>query len=193
MNEDANTPFDYKPGGTEVANQEAVTADTADQDNAEAPPSHSAKAFSWTSVEYIEHERGAGWYVLLLLVTAGIAAATYFISKDYFAVGVIVAAGIIVTVYAGRKPNQITYEITNKGLNIGQKTYPYSTFRSFSVFHEGQLSSVNFLPIKRLMPPIAAYFEPQNEQKIMNVIGDHLPYEEHTLDPIDRLTRRLRF
>jgi hypothetical protein len=52
MNEDANTPFDYKPGGTEVADQEAVTTDTADQDNAEASPAHSAKAFSARSARF---------------------------------------------------------------------------------------------------------------------------------------------
>jgi hypothetical protein len=191
MNQDENTPFDYKPGGSE--NTDGETVDSSNTERPEAPSEPKTKNLTWTSVEYIEHDRGAGWYAMLFVIAAAIAAATYFITKDYFAVGVIVVAGIILAAYAGKKPDQVTYELTNKGINIGQKIYSYNMFRSFSVFHEGELSSVNFSPIKRLMPPLAAYFEPQNEQKIMDVIGDHLPYEEHKLDPVDRLTRRLRF
>jgi hypothetical protein len=55
------------------------------------------------------------------------------------------------------------------------------------------MNSVNFLPLKRFMPIVSAYFAPQDEDKIANTIGEHLPMEEHKIDSIDRLAQRLRF
>lgn len=186
MNGDDNSPWQYKSGGSD----DAETADSSETDDSSVP---SAQSFSWSAAEYAEQERGTGWYLMLALVAVVIAVVIYFVTKDYFAVGATVVAAIILGTYVGRKPNQVTYELTNKGIKIGQRTYSYSMFKSFSVFREGNLSSINFEPIKRLMPPISAYIEPQNEQKAIDAIGDHLPYEEHKLDVMDRLARRLRF
>jgi hypothetical protein len=197
MGEDENTSWEYKhddPSGTEQPEGDsAVEQSGSAEANIAQKPIHAARGFSWEGPEYLEHDRSAGWYGLLGLAILIIAAALYFLTKDYFAIGATIIAGIIAGVYAGRKPNQVTYELTNKGLKMGQKFYAYGTFRSFSLYREGQLSSVNFIPIKRVMPPIAAYFNPKDEQKIIESIGDHLPYDQHKLDTIDRLTRRLRF
>jgi hypothetical protein len=192
MDSDKNTPWQYKHDGNEPSDGDAENnSDANEAGNGEAPAA--SGGFSWSGPEYIDHERGAGWYGLLGLLTVLLAVAFYFLTKDYFAVGAAAIAGIIVGVYASRKPNQVQYELTNKGIKIGRNFYSYSTFRSFSLADEGELSSVNFTPIKRLMPPLALYFEPQNEQKITGIIGDHLPYDQHRLDAIDRLTRRIRF
>lgn len=193
MNNDENSPWQYKHDGSAAPAPAGTDDSNANAPAANNPPSKTPTSFSWTGVEYIEHQRNSGWYTILALLTAALAAIIYLLTKDYFALGATVAAGIILGVYAGRKPREVTYELTNRGLNIGQKSYPYSLFRSFSVFHEDGLSSLNLLPIKRLMPPVAAYFSPENEQKIIDIIGDHVPYEEHQLDAIDRLTRRFRF
>jgi hypothetical protein len=197
MGEDENTSWEYKqdgpadnepPEGQPAAGQTgSAGANTGEEQN------YAPRGFSWEGPEYFEHDRDASWYGLLGLAILIIAAALYFLTKDYFAIGATIIAGIIAGVYAGRKPNQVSYELTNKGLQIGQKFYSYGVFKSFSLYREGQLSSVNFIPIKRIMPPIAAYFNPKDEQKIIDSIGDHLPYDKHKLDAIDRLTRSLRF
>jgi hypothetical protein len=100
--------------------------------------------------------------------------------------------GVIVGVFAGHKPKQIQYEITESGLGVNGKNYPYNAFKSFTVLREGNLSSVNLIPLKRFMPPVSAYFEPKDEPKITEALGNHLPYENRKMDGIDRLSRRLR-
>jgi hypothetical protein len=57
---------------------------------------------------------------------------------------------------------------------------------------EGPLTSANLFPLKRFMPPVTAYFDPKDEEKITNVLGNYLPYEDRKMDGIDRLSRRLR-
>jgi hypothetical protein len=42
------------------------------------------------------------------------------------------------------------------------------------------------------MPPVAAYFDPADEKKIMETAGNFLPYEDRQLDAIERLARRVR-
>jgi len=180
-----NQSFDYKPSGTAVA--ERPNPQTAGQ------PPDSRSSMVWTASEFIEHPRGAGWYVLLIVITAALAAGAYLISKEYFAVAVIILMGIIIGVAAGRKPRQIQYELNVQGIHIGDKFYKYGDFRSFSIIREGSISSVEFSPIKKTRLPVAAYFGPGDEERIVDIIGQHLPYEERQLDSIDRLSRRLRF
>ncbi|HXY18028.1 MAG TPA: hypothetical protein VEH48_01240 [Candidatus Nitrosopolaris sp.] len=164
--------------------------DTAATDSGQK--SRKTKAISWTASEYIEHQHGAGWYLSLVVLTAALAAILYLLTKDYFAAGVIVVLGIIVGVSAGRKPRQMSFELSSSGLKAGEKSYSYNLFKSFSVLHEGAQTSLNFIPVKRFMPPVSAYFEPKDEDKITSLVGEHLPYEERRPSAIDRLSFRLR-
>ncbi|MGH7157140.1 MAG: hypothetical protein ACREGG_03465, partial [Candidatus Saccharimonadales bacterium] len=147
---------------------------------------------SWEASEYIDHPHGAGWYTVLTLITAVLATVIYIAAKDKIATGTIVVVGIIVGVFASHKPGQAKYEITNSGLIINGKIYSYGDFKSFSIIREGALSSVNLLPLKRFMPPVSAYFESGDEDKITDAIGNYLPYDDRKLDAIERLSRRLR-
>src|SRR5581483_795586 len=85
-------------------------------------PRANAGSITWTAAEYVEHKRGIGWYFALLVVTAGFAAGLFFLTKDYFATGIIVVLGIIVAAYAGRKPGQVQFELSNKGIQVGTAT-----------------------------------------------------------------------
>jgi len=181
--------WDYKPsGGTAVDDQPATKSAAA----AGEPPD-SKSAFTWTASEFVEHERGAAWYLMLIVLTVIVAGLAYLLTKDYFALGTIVALGLIVGIAARNKPRQIQYTLDNKGLRVGEKYYRYSLFRSFSIVRDGPLSSLEFLPLKKLMFPPSAYFGPGDEERIMDVVGQHLPYEERKPDRVDRISRRLRF
>jgi hypothetical protein len=178
MNPEENTNF-YNPDDDDDAGPAAAGADKD-------------TTVTWTASEYIEHQRGVSWYTLLALATLGLAAAVYFLTKDYFATGTIVALGVIVGAFVGRKPRQVQFELSESGLRIGEKSYSYNLFKSFAVVREGNLISLNLTPIKRFMPPVSAYFDPKDEQKITNIIGEHLPYEERKPGAIDRLSLRLK-
>ena len=191
MNPNENPQWQYKPG----AAAPAPVADSSAGSNVTPPTSQplTEGAVTWTAAEYIEHDRSSSWYVILVAATLILSAVTYFITKDYFATGVILVLGFIVGFSASHKPRQLEYEISDSGLRIGAKTYPYNQFKSFSVIGEGALSSINLVPIKRLMPMITAYFAPGDQERIANSLGSHLPYEERQMDRVDRLSRRLRF
>ncbi len=190
MNKD-DSPWEYKPDGKEVSAAPDLPASS--RKATESTRATKDSTISWTASEYIDHSRGATWYLALTGGTIILSALVYLITKDYFATGVILMMGVIVGVFSRQKPKQMTYELSNSGLKAGGKTYPFSLFKSFALIREGALSSINLIPIKRFMPPLSIYFDPGDEQKIVSLLGSHLPLEEGGLDAIERLSRRLRF
>ncbi len=155
--------------------------------------SSSTKSVSWEASEYIDHKQGPLWFLGLIVVTAALAVGVYFWLKDYFATGAIVAVGIIAGVFARHTPRRLKYTLSVEGLSIGDKNYPLSQFKSFSVIEEGPISSIELTPLKRYMPPVSAFFETADQNKILDVLEDYLPFEEKSADRVERLSRRLRF
>lgn len=164
-----------------------------ESDDAGDGPARSTQSLSWTASEYIDHQQGPKWFLLLGVGTLAVAGIVYLLTKDYFATGLMVVLGVIVGIFAKRQPRQLTYELSSEGLKIDKKLYPFRSFKSFSIVQDGPLLSLNLLPIKRLIPPISAYFDAGDHEKILDILGDRLPYEDHKLDGVERLTRRLRF
>src|SRR5436190_17724153 len=187
MDDKQQTGWDYKPSGAAAVADRPATQTTSGAGN---PPN---APMVWTASEFIEHERGFGWYLVLIFSTVAVAAITYLLTKDFIAVGVIVVVGIIAAIAVGRKPRQLQYQLTANGIQVGEKQYNYSEFRSFSIIREENLSSIQLTPIKKFMIPVSAYFGPGDEERIVDIIGQHLPYEERQMELVDRLSRRLRF
>lgn len=188
MDDQKNTPWQYKP-------DDGVPAPDLPDDESESSsntPRSKSKSVAWQAPEFIEHHHPASWYAALLFVTVVLSLGIYGVTRDLFATGTTIVVGVIVGVFAGHKPSQAHYEISSSGLMVNGKAYPYSSFKSFAVLREGQLTSINLFPLKRFMPPVAAYFEPADEPKIIDALGNYLPFEERQLDGVDRLSRRLR-
>lgn len=152
-----------------------------------------SQSVTWTASEFVAHEKSADWYVLLILGTLLLAALVFFLTKDFISVGVVVVAGLLLAVYGAHQPRQLEYLVDNRGIGIGQKHFTYDEFKSFSVAPEGALSSLVFMPLKRFAVPTTIYYAPDDEERILSILSDHLPLEEHRADAVDSLMRRIRF
>jgi hypothetical protein len=141
----------------------------------------------------VAHEKSAGWYGALLLVTAIITALIYLITRDVISTSVVIIAAIAFAVLAARQPRQLQYRLDGNGITIGQKHLNYGLFKSFSVVPEGAFSSIVFTPLKRFAPLTTIYYAPEDEDKIVSLLTDRLPFEEHRLDAVDNMMRRIRF
>ncbi len=148
---------------------------------------------SWTASEFVAHEKSSGWYGLLGLATLVLAAFVYLISRDAVSVAVVIVGAIFLGIYAASKPRQLEYKLDHQGLNIDTKHWSYSEFRSFSVVPEKAFSSIIFMPLKRFAVPITIYYAPEDEDKILNLLAERLPFEQPPRDAVDSLMRRIRF
>lgn len=148
---------------------------------------------SWTASEFVEHQKPQGWYAILTLGAVVISAVLYFMLQDIVTVVVVALAAVMFGMVGARKPRSLTYAIGQAGVKIGEKSFPYEAFKSFSVIEEGAIDSIQLAPLKRFMPPISLYFPPDNEQEIVETLAAYLPHEERNHDAIDRLMKRVHF
>lgn len=166
--------------------------DTNDQDTV---PVQAAQhdSVTWTASEYIAHERSAGWYGLLALAVVVLALLVYFITRELISAIVIVIMGIAFGSFAARKPQELAYVLSNTALKVGERSYPYAQFKSFTIVEDEQLHAIMLMPLQRFMPPLSVYFDPSDEEKITAALSSYLPYEDRKQDLVDRLMRKVRF
>jgi hypothetical protein len=188
----------FSPNGSNTESQQTNPASTQgtsatepqDGGQQQAP---SADDVTWSASEFVAHDKSINWYIALAASVLFFTAIVYLITKDKITSGVIIFAAIIFGVYAARKPRTLDYHLGMSGLTIGPKFYDFSQFRSFVVLHDGALSSVSFMPLKRFMPILTVYYEQQDEQRIVGLLSSRLPMENRGRDVIDRFLHRIRF
>jgi hypothetical protein len=160
-----------------------------------APVQHntSSAPLQWNASEFIDHQKNTGWFVPLILGSVILSFIVYFISRDILATLVIMLGCLTFGMYSRKKPRTITYALSPTTIKIGAKTYSYDDFRTFSIVQDGALFSIFLQPIKRFMPPLTIYFDPDDGEKIFDTLASHLPHVEREQDPIEQLMRRIRF
>lgn len=185
-NEDAN--WQYTAGG-----QNSL----AGSDMGQAPQQtteEKVQPVEWSASEYVQHEKDARWYLAFGAVGIVVTTLTFFITQqDILATVTVFIAFIAIMVYAGRKPETKQYAVHDKGVQVGDKQYAYSEFRSFSVVAEGAINSIWLKPLKRFAPAVVIYYSPEDEEKITETLSVYLPHEDRELDAIDRFSKRVRF
>ncbi len=191
-NQQAVAGWVFKPGSAPIAAtpppQQPIITDV------DPVNTHDGRdAVSWSASEYIANQKNAAWFINLGIVSVILSIVVYLLTKDLVSVVSIGMLGLIVGIFAARHPHKLEYALDASGVHLGMKFYPYGTFKSFSVVPEGAFSHISLLPLKRFMPPIAIHFAPEDSEKIINAIGDYLPYEEHKNDIVESLSHRVKF
>ncbi|GAC1500720.1 MAG: hypothetical protein NVS1B10_04520 [Candidatus Saccharimonadales bacterium] len=162
-------------------------------DSQNQPPEELFDKFTWTASEYVHHEKSLSWYVGLAVAVLSFAGLSLFLTGDIITFGVITIAGLIFGFYATHKPSDLDYSVDHSGLTIGSKSYPYDEFKYFTLVHEGAYQSVLLMPLKRFATSRSIYFKPEQADKILSIISEVLPLEEHKPDAVDKLMRQIRF
>jgi hypothetical protein len=196
----ANPPAQAPPGNVVVSGN---GAQAPEQPAAPVAPTASEaqlpeedqddQSVSWTASEFVAHDKSAGWYIVLIMGALLLAVGVFFLTRDFVSVGVVIIAALLLAVYGSHKPRQLEYVVDRRGLGIGQKYHGYEEFRSFSVASEGAFSSLVFMPLKRFALPLTVYYDPADEDRILDILSVRLPLEEHRLDAVDSLMKRIRF
>ena len=158
-----------------------------------APQPQSAHPVNWTASEYVAHDKNPGWYLMVVLGSVVIALIVYVVTRDYVSPAVMIVLGIAFAAFGARKPQVLEYGVDNGGVHIGQKSYPYGMFRTFSVLEEDAIRSILLMPLQRFNLPISIYYDPMDEQRIVEALSLHLPHEDRQVGPIDNLMRKIRF
>jgi hypothetical protein len=152
-----------------------------------------AGSVRWSASEYIAHSKSGGWYGLLALGILGAVLLTLLISREIMPPVVVGMVGVIFGVFAARPPRVLEYVVDSTGVHVGGKLYSYGQFKTFSIIEESGVHSILLMPLQRFGMPLMVYYELQNEEEIVTVLGSYLPHEDRQVGAIDNLMRKIRF
>jgi hypothetical protein len=190
-----NEQKDYwQPEGNE---EEAVAAGGTEEQTdspAEAQPNVAQESpeVQWEASEYIHHEKGVMWFVVLGIITLILGAVAFYFQAWTF-LGLIVVMFAALAVYARRPPRTLHYTVSLHGFTIDEKAYQYNEFKAFGVQQDGAFYSIVLIPTKRFMPAVNMFFDEKDGEKIVDILGTHLPMQKMEPDLLDVVFRKLRF
>jgi hypothetical protein len=148
---------------------------------------------AWEASEYVHHEKNTGWFMVLVVATLLLATFAFVVMKSFTFALLVCVMAVAIVIFARRPPRILRYSLTAQGLDIDGRHYSYHDFRAFAVVQDGPLYSILLIPVKRFMPSVTVYFPEEHGEAIVDFLGQILPMEEHGLDLMEQLARRLRF
>ena len=136
------------------------------------------RKLEWTALEYEEKERGNDWFWALGVIILA-SAITSFIYANYFFGLFLIIGGILLGVFAVKKPDLVFYELNEKGLKIRNRLFPYTNIKSFWIKKDLEKSTL-FIKSERLFMPIISMPINQNSaEEIKNfMLSENVPEEE---------------
>ena len=149
--------------------------------------------FNWSASDSFSVKKSSRWYLTLLVITLIFSVIIYLITKDKITTSVIVVSGLLIGVYAAKKPKVVNYQLTKFGFTINGRQYHYGDFRSFSIVQHGASGSAVFTPLKRFVPYTYIYFKSDLEEQVSSAIANVLPKENSHRDAIDKVLRKIGF
>lgn len=151
------------------------------------------QAISWTASEFANSHKDIVWYSGYIAALLAICGLIFAITNDLLASIAILVAGFLFLVMAAKKPRSLQYVISERGLNVGEKFYEYSGFKSFNLTYNNGISNIDLIPTKRFATEISIFLPPDQGQAILNIISGHLPHDEKASNKIDEWTKKLKF
>jgi len=157
------------------------------------PQTMQGSGLEWQASEYVEHEKSAKWFILLIVVALALAALAVFLLKNYTFAILIVVMAVAVAVWAKRPAAEMQYQLDASGVSVNGKRFAMHDFRAFGVLQDGGIYAVMLLPTKRFSPGVTIYFPHELGEQIVDTLGAALPMKDMQPDWIDTLTRKLNF
>lgn len=135
-----------------------------DQEN-----NHGKTHLSWHFPEYIKHERGMSWYVVATIVSLAFVALAMWTNNFLFA-AIVVMTFIIILLYNIRNPRRLTFQITEDGIDLEGKFYPYKIIKAFWIIYEPPEVKTLYFHFKGLKPRLSVPLGGEDPVKVREVL-----------------------
>lgn len=128
---------------------------------------------AWEVDEYEKHDRPLRWYLVMSVVAVTLMVYALFTANFLFAV-IILMIGIIAYLSGFREPDKLTVIITDAGLVIGKRFYPFKDLTDFSIAYEPPHVKILYVQCKSVWHPLLSI--PMEDVDPNDVRESLLPY-----------------
>jgi hypothetical protein len=139
-----------------------------------------SKNIIWQTVDHIKEEKSADWFWIVSIVAISISVLAIFFGNVLLAL-LILLATFTSFMLAHSAPRIVEYELTRKGVRVGEIVYSYSSLDSFYVIDEdGYDRDRILLKSKRIFMPIIVVplGEGTDPEEVRDFLLEYLEEEE---------------
>ena len=152
---------------------------------------HDRVIMSWTVPEYIHQHKPVLWYVGAGIFMFGLIAWAYFTNSWTMLAAVVVFAGVYMYLHHFHPPKNITIEITEMGVRVGEIFYPYSHIQAFWIHYQYGLKTLNLRVHKQVFSDVVIQLEHQNPIEVRNYLVSQIPEWEGKSERVGEMILRL--
>lgn len=128
----------------------------------------------WKFPEYEQYERGKIWYIMAAIIS-GLFLLFAILDRNFLFALIIIIVDLIILIQANRKPSQLDFKITEKGVVIGESFHPYRDINKFWIIYNPPQSKTLYLNYKpTLRPDITIPLENKNPLKVRDLLLEYL-------------------
>jgi len=147
----------------------------------------------WTAPEFEHYQKSKSWFLVLGLITIGLFIWALWTKNVLFAL-LIGLSYFSLSVYALKKPRDVSLAIDPRGVRINKTIYDFDSIRSFWIFYEPPYTrELSLRSRKTFMPYIKIPLGEQNPVEVRDFLIKYIPEKKHVESLVDNLAKSLRF
>lgn len=145
------------------------------------------KTISFNTFEFVPHPQNISLYNTLVVIFLLISLWRALV-KDYTGFLLAGAVGITLFIFAHTKPKGFKVEITEEGITIGNKKYPYKDLKGFSFFEETPYETELLIKTKYLLNHyLIIPIPPKKKKEIENLLSKFIPLKDYHYPLLERI------
>ncbi len=128
----------------------------------------------WIIAEYEKHERGTLWYAIILII--GLLLVVYGLwTGDFLFSLIVILFAIILFLQSHQEPLLVPFRITELGVVVGVKFYPYSELGGFYIVYNPPHVKTLYLENKKILHPnLRVPLLDQNPVEVKHTLSEFL-------------------
>lgn len=133
---------------------------------------------TWQAYEYEPRHKSYSWFWVLGIIGSGAFIAALFLDNILFAVLIVISV-LILALFAARKPQVLTYQVTDTSFAINDRIFPYKELRAFWISENDPDYPKLLMEARSTFTPLLfIHLNDINPQIIRQVLQKHLKEEE---------------
>ena len=163
-----------------------------DDEKTQDAPSHLGILLSWDAEEFEYYEKNKDWYWSVGIVSIGFFILAIILENWLFAL-LAVLGGFTVAMHGSKKPREIRFSITSRGILANDVLYPYDSLQHFWINYDPPRHKSLYLISKKLAQtqlniPLGQADPNEVREQLLKFL-DEREIEESLFDAIARFLR----
>jgi hypothetical protein len=144
--------------------------------------------FEWEAPERAFQRRNRDFWVTIIAILVLVSIILIFI-KEFFLIIALISVLFLYYVLSTVPPQNIKYKITNRGIYIGEARYEWELLSRFWFKKTLSNEMVHFETVLRFPRQISLVINPQDQEKIKEIVIKKIPLVEDSPKFVDKLTK----